>query len=398
MLSNSSIGVLFIVVVFAFGCIEDQGPGRLLPSKTALEFGTTKSQETFSLINNREADKSWSLEATEPWVLFSPASGVVAGRSVLEVSVMIDRLGLHPGIYSFTIKLLSDGTTHEIPCSMRIPTAFNKIVFSTGRNHDGTNDIYAMDMDGTNEQPLVTWPSDEIQPSISPDGKEVVFVSNKDQMAYNLYKMNIDGSSVVQLTFGDLLNQSRFPRWSPDGKKIVYTFDNGGLKSQIFVMDKDGTNIVQVTIEETGAKSQPDWAPDGQSLVYVSTEASIASDLYLIEVAGTNKIRLTNSIYSFEYGPVFSPDGEKIFFTRALNGLRQLFEINTDGTNEKQQTNSTISLQFPKPGEDGRFIFTAFNNETDTTLLDSEVYVIDTAGQKQLTDYTNRWTHQFADW
>ncbi|MDH5602971.1 MAG: hypothetical protein OEY51_03505, partial [Cyclobacteriaceae bacterium] len=120
--------------------------------------------------------------------------------------------------------------------------------------------------------------------------------------------------------------------------------------------------------------------------------------LYLIEVAGTNKIRLTNSIYSFEYGPVFSPDGEKIFFTRALNGLRQLFEINTDGTNEKQLTNSTISLQFPKPGEDGRFIFTAFNNETDTTLLDSEVYVIDTAGQKQLTDYTNRWTHQFADW
>ena len=398
MLTKRYFGVVLFIFML-YGCLKEQGDRMLIPSKTRLDFGVDKNKHTFSLINNRKQDKTFTLEPEVSWIIITPSSGTVAGWASLEINVIVNRLGVHPGIYDLTITLTSEEITKEIPVSVRVPTAFNRIVFSTRRNNDGTEDIYRMNMDGSGEAPLVTWPSDEIHPCISPDGKELLFTSDKEGV-YNIYRMNMDGTGIEQLTFGDIFNQSFSPRWSPDGKRLVYSNTDGGINSQLFVMDKDGSNNVRITNAEYGRRAQPDWSPDGNTIVYLSTESSLEGDIYSIAPDGTAHTQITQSLFQEEQSPTFSPDGSKILFTRIIGFKKQLFQMDPTGENLQQLTTGGLSKQFPRMGEDYRIIFTAFNNSLDTLLFDSEVYTIDSAGQdlKQLTDYTNRWTHSFPDW
>ena len=77
-------------------------------------------------------------------------------------------------------------------------------------------------------------PYDDVDPEFSPDGKRIVFMSDrspKDQADWHyrnedIFVMNVDGSNLVQLT--DWHGYDNSPTWSPDGTQIVYTSDRDG--------------------------------------------------------------------------------------------------------------------------------------------------------------------------
>lgn len=71
----------------------------------------------------------------------------------------------------------------------------------------------------TNINPTLSNPT-PLLPSVSPDGKQVAFILNK-----HLWKMNLDGSNLKQVTASDNDNEESFSTWSPDGKNIaVWTY------------------------------------------------------------------------------------------------------------------------------------------------------------------------------
>ena len=114
-----------------------------------------------------------------------------------------------------------------------------KIVFSW-EFEDKRSAISIADLDGGNITRLTHNNGREWHPEVSPDGKQIAFMSDRDGN-FEIYVMNIDGSNQKRLTnsaIGDW-----YPSWSPDGSQII--FSNAGGKDRkernIYVMDADGT-------------------------------------------------------------------------------------------------------------------------------------------------------------
>jgi Tol biopolymer transport system component len=104
-------------------------------------------------------------------------------------------------------------------------------------------------------------------PQLSPDGKRVLYTVGVVDFSGNrtvnhIFRVDVDGSDLKQLTSGDRSHSS--PRWSPDGDHIAYT--TGG---QIWVMEEDGDDKKQVTKIATGAGG-PVWSPDGKWIAFTS--------------------------------------------------------------------------------------------------------------------------------
>jgi dipeptidyl aminopeptidase/acylaminoacyl peptidase len=112
------------------------------------------------------------------------------------------------------------------------------------------------------------WISD---PQISADGQKIIYVRNyndvmADQSYSNLWMVNFDGSDNRPLTTG---NQNDFsPRWSPDGKRIVYKSNKGG-STQLYVRWLDNGAEAKITnLKQSIGNIQ--WSPDGKHIAFNS--------------------------------------------------------------------------------------------------------------------------------
>lgn len=123
-------------------------------------------------------------------------------------------------------------------------TPNGKILFHSKTN---TSEICLANMDGSNMVKLTNNKAEDWHPEVSPDGKQVAFISNRDGNQ-EIYVMNIDGSNQKRLTFNEV--DDWYPSWSPDGSKLIFT-----AKNQIYMMNKDGSSIKKII--ENG--SQPVW-------------------------------------------------------------------------------------------------------------------------------------------
>ena len=145
--------------------------------------------------------------------------------------------------------------------------------------------IFVMDIDGTNVKKLTDDFGDELMPSWSPDSKKIVFT--KGGIDGIIHIMNTDGSNMISTG-----QRGIYARWSPDGKQIAFLSRRAGdmfrgMKlDHIYIMDIDGSNVTQLTFGDKRWDDLPDWSPDGTKIVFASavppmTPKSI-SNLYIM--------------------------------------------------------------------------------------------------------------------
>ncbi|MBM3289277.1 MAG: hypothetical protein FJY92_03925 [Candidatus Hydrogenedentes bacterium] len=115
------------------------------------------------------------------------------------------------------------------------------------------------------------------QPRFSPDGKRIVFVSDRTKND-DIWSMTREGSSQTQLTT-DPKNDTD-PYFSPDGKRIVFASKRTG-NYDIWVMDSDGGNQRQLTFDSTD-ETQPCWSIGGY-IYYTHKVSESASNIYRIK-------------------------------------------------------------------------------------------------------------------
>jgi Tol biopolymer transport system component len=211
---------------------------------------------------------------------------------------------------------------------------------------------------------------------------KIAFVSNRDGPD-EIYVMNADGSGQTRLTTSANNVDNKDPSWSPDGKQIAFLSDrDGGGDDELWVMNADGSGARQPTFN-TLAEFSIDWSPDGRRLVFSQANPP-GDDLFLINVDGSGLTQLTFTDF-FQIGPHFSPDGQWIAFNRDVGpGSDVLGLVRPDGTGITSLT--SIEAFAPDFTADGkRIVF--YSGEAPDGGTDEEIMSVATNGSdlRQLT-------------
>ncbi len=137
----------------------------------------------------------------------------------------------------------------------------SKIAFISER--DGSWEIYVMNPDGSGQTRLTNNTASDTLPLWSPDGTKLLFTrlgsseGGSSKMSTEIYIMNADGSGQKRLSSepGTVTE----PSWSPDGKKIVFVSQRDG-NNEIYVMNADGSEQKRLT-NNTAVDLTPSWSP-----------------------------------------------------------------------------------------------------------------------------------------
>ena len=171
--------------------------------------------------------------------------------------------------------------------------AFTRSVIGPHTRTGWADDVYVVDLDGTNLR-RVTTSGTALAPTWSPDGRRIAYLgvvgaADSSDSSYRLHLVNADGS-------GDhtLLAASRAswapgghahiwsPAWSPDGRRLAFSRATRRATkppraiTEIYVINPDGTGLrrlTRTTVERpphTTASFWPAWSPDGKQIVFVS--------------------------------------------------------------------------------------------------------------------------------
>src|SRR5262245_54939741 len=146
-------------------------------------------------------------------------------------------------------------------------------------------------------------------PDLSPDGEWLAFDSQGSGQQEDLFVIRRDGASLRQLT--DDIGRDRKPYWSPDGKRLVF-FSNRGRKWEIWVIKADGGGLQQLT-DTPDEVTNAVWAPDGTRLAY-RNRSGVPS---IIEIGKSWREQSPEALPSISdlndwYPWSWSPDGRKL--------------------------------------------------------------------------------------
>ncbi len=123
-------------------------------------------------------------------------------------------------------------------------------------DREGGPQIYIMTANGTHLQRVTKNGDYNVGPSWSPKGDRILYCRREGDNSFQIYSINPDGTGETRLTTA---GRNEYPHWSPDGRFIVFTSNRDG-KPAIYVMRSDGSAQTRVSMGK-GGDSQPVWSP-----------------------------------------------------------------------------------------------------------------------------------------
>lgn len=138
-----------------------------------------------------------------------------------------------------------------------------------------------------------------LSPTWSPDGKDLIFVSNRGRIwgSGGFWRMPARaGAQPHELRYEETTWKAR-PDWSPDGRRVVYSSYMGRQWHQLWLMTPEGGDPFQLTYEE-GDATAARWSPDGRRIAYISN-AGGNTGLRVVAVPGGNldRVKADRRIY-----------------------------------------------------------------------------------------------------
>ncbi len=277
-----------------------------------------------------------------------------------------------------------------------------RIIFQSTRAPFACDQIFTMNVDGSNVKPVSTGKGKTTCAYFFADGERIIYASTHAggdscppppsyergyvwalYPAYDIYTAKADGSDLQALT--NTPGYDAEATLSPDGKRVVFTSMRDG-DLDLYVMDIDGANVQRLT-NAVGYDGGAFFSPDGKQIVYRAYHPQAAEELadyqsllkenlirpskvelFVMNADGSNQRQITNN-GAANFAPFFHPSGEKIIFCSNVNDNSprrrnfDLFLINPDGSGLEQVTHYEAFDGFPMFSKDGsKLIFCSNRN------------------------------------
>ena len=215
--------------------------------------------------------------------------------------------------------------------------AKGRIAFGSQTPGQKDSKIFTANADGSDLRQISSGGGRDSTPSISIDGKKIVFGSTRGAEKSQIYVMNADGSDATRLTHDPAIGYFN-PQFSPDNKRIVYYAEKGDGKDQVWVMNSDGSNQILLTAN-IGHNIFPGWSPDSKRIIFSSSKRDAISTgsnfLYIMNAdgSGLKKLGQINSFFAR-----FSPDGKRIAYVSGDFPKSAIYIADADGSAAVQIT------------------------------------------------------------
>ena len=261
------------------------------------------------------------------------------------------------------------------------------VVFCSERR--GNPDLYALDLQNPGPPRLLTL-SDALEdaPAFSPDGQRLAFVSTRDGNA-DIFIMPFQphgedvSARAVNLTrhkAGDFN-----PAFSPDGKQIAFSSDRDGYRtSEIYVMQADGSDVRRLT-RSPGWDGSPAWSKDGQ-WIYFYSQRDPSQGIYRMRADGSDQKQVVSGP---ALSPAVSPQG-RVAFAAQQNGRWLIFSVAEDGSDKRYESDWQHEYWAPAfDPKSGRMICQGTGNVEKVPMLQSPVpgpFLIDNQSRVELPD------------
>jgi Tol biopolymer transport system component len=312
-----------------------------------------------------------------------------------------------------TLPEVDPTTSVARPAGLEMPdgqVVGGELLFTSDR--DGDDEIYAMDLDGSDARQLTNNNDVDAAPVWSPDGTKIAFSSESgtDDRASKVYVMNADGGEPLRIVDDrHKLSDEGLPTWLPDGLHVAFVShrnvevgsaeDNsrrdewmscyGGSKDpnlcdpiltrfinpQVFIAGVDGSDPVQITQNpDVSGYQTMMWSPDGSQVAF-SRYVGYDTEIFAMNADGSNVRQLTDN-NDVDESPVWSPDGTQIAFSSDRFGDYRLLLMAADGTDVREITDDGGDDWSPVWSPDGRYI--AFASTRCVTSICTPLDVLST--------------------
>ena len=290
-----------------------------------------------------------------------------------------------------------------------------QLIFQSKRDGRDCDQIYTMNIDGTNVKMVSNGEGRTTCSYFFKDGKKILYASTflGDKKCpppanfskgyvwaiypdYEIYTSTPDGKNVKKLT--DSKGYDAEATISPDDKKIIFTSERDG-DLELYSMDTNGKNVKRLTFE-TGYDGGAFFSPDNKMIVYRGSHPTdqklverdkellkqhlivpTVFEVWTMNADGSNKRQITE-LNAASFAPFFTPDGRRIIFCTnyfATDERKRNFDlalINIDGTGLERVTYNESFDGFPMFSPDGKKLVFA-SNRNAKTQGDTNVFIAD---------------------
>jgi TolB protein len=212
-------------------------------------------------------------------------------------------------------------------------------------------ELWALNFETGKSRALTSGGAVNVEPRFSSDGKRIAFVSTSYQKRFHIFVGQFtDGelSEVKRLTGETRSDLPRYyysefdheisPAWSPDGAELVFVSNRGhiyGTGGFWRMKPEPSAEAREIHYEETAWKARPDFSPDGKRIVYASYMGRQWHQLWVMPAAGGDAFPLSYGDFD-NVGPRWSPDGTRIAFISNREGNTSLWTQEIPGGAQSQ--------------------------------------------------------------
>jgi dipeptidyl aminopeptidase/acylaminoacyl peptidase len=232
--------------------------------------------------------------------------------------------------------------------------------------------IFAVDLASKQVRQLTSGESDEHSLDWSPDGKEILFVSNREPnqdefFNYDVFALRVADGSVRRLTATEFNEYE--PLWSPDGRHIVYRGTRRGLTDRettmedthVWIMNADGSERLEIGAVIDNRQGAPQWASDGTS-VYFTVQERGSVHLARLPISGGKPEYIVNNTGAVGSWSIGKGDALVYSFT-GLRDMAELFLKNGGGISHKLTDLNAEVLKGKQLGDVESFTFVSNDNK-----------------------------------